>query len=641
MLLFTVNSTLILLDNQLDHTESSILYPNQYQTATCGDPALPSNVFPSSSINRPDSPTFNPPASDSQAAHPAYDATFTHGNGDLHHFNDPQASLRAIPSVLGPSTLVQEPSTQDFELQMDLDLGFSNPAHLGETNLEFRSQDIASNPVDVDSGYYSMQNQVNMASQAGIISHLPFHPDTSYFDPNITVEKVPEAEHGTFQTAADLYPHFNHPMTSDDFPKRVSILHIIPCKRDHTPVRRGQSTICECGVRRVHATCMRIPDLNDRRILERLERIHDKGGVDGAGNTALHYIAETGRRQLLDYMLNFEGIDIQCRNTLGQNFLHVLNASGFGEELASFLWKFKGFGLLDQRDHHGRTVLHGLLRHPIRQSVCREICEMYGPTPSHHLALRDNEGKDAARYLEAVSKQMFPFASYAQVDYAQTIVLLKNEAKSFIVGCSAVDESHPRPHLEEERDRKQVLAQRQGPNTEDLRGKNTLHCWAYWPPGHTSAEEDYRVQQMTQALVSGVDINSYDRDGRTPLITHICQSPPNEEESAIHSITALLTNYGANVQMVDRNGHSALYYALQKGFSKCVAILIQNGARVNHRAAGGRSLRKIAQQNLDEHASARDEEGCKKLKHCLAIMLALIDGKAVLDPTPLEEQGIP
>jgi hypothetical protein len=214
MLLFTINSTLILLDDQLEHTESSIVYPNQYQTATCGDPALSSNVFPSSSINRPDSPTFNPTASDSQAAHLGYDATFTYGNGALHHFNDPQASLRAIPSILGPSTFVQEPSAQEFERQMDLDLDFSNQAHLGEANLEFRSQDIASNPVDVDSGYYSMGNQVNMTSQAGVISHLPFHPNTSYFDPNITVEKAPEAEHDTFQTAADLLPHFNPPHDS-------------------------------------------------------------------------------------------------------------------------------------------------------------------------------------------------------------------------------------------------------------------------------------------------------------------------------------------------------------------------------------------------------------------------------------------
>jgi ankyrin repeat protein len=639
----TDDSILILLDDQIDHAESSTTYHNQHQAFTFGNHISSSNVLPYSSINRPDSPTFNPPSLDSQAAGLEYDATFTHGSGDLHQFNDPQASLLSTQSISGPSPFVQNQSARGFEPQMDFDFDLNSPAHLAEANVEFRSQDIASNPVDVDSAYYSMQSQANMTSQAGIISHLPFHPNKSYLDPNSTVEKVPEAEHGTYQATADLYTHFNSPMTSEENPQRVSILHIVPCEKDHTAVRRGLSATCECGVRKVHAMCMRIPDLDDQEILRRLKWVHYKGGlggVDGAGNTALHYIAETGRRQALDYMLNFKGVDIQCRNTLGQNFLHVLDGTGFGDELASFLWKFKGFGLLDQRDHHGRTVIHGLLRYPIKQSIFREICGMYGPIPSHYLALRDNEGKDAARYLQEREQQMYPFASYAHSDYAQTMVLLENNAKHFIVGYGAVDESHPRTRQEEERGQKQVLLQHQEPNSEDLKGENALHCFAYWPTGHTSAEEEYRVRQMTQTLLSGVDANSYDRDGRTPLITHICRSPPNEEESAIHSITALLTDNGANVQMVDRDGHSALYYALQKGFSKCVAILIQHGARVNHRAADGRSLRKIAEENLLENLSASDEEGRRKLKHWLAIMAALIDGKAVLSPTPLQEHGI-
>jgi len=164
---------------------------------------------------------------------------------------------------------------------------------------------------------------------------------------------------------------------------------------------------------------------------------------------------------------------------------------------------------------------------------------------------------------------------------------------------------------------------------------------AYWPTGRSSDEEEYRVHQMTQALVGGVDVNSYDRDGRTPLITHICESPPKEEESLIHSIVRLLINHGADVQMVDRNGHPALYYALEKGFSNCVSILIQHGARVNHRGKGGRSLRMIAYENLLLHLGASDEEGRRKLKHCLAIMSALNDGKAILNPTSREEWGTP
>jgi len=38
---------------------------------------------------------------------------------------------------------------------------------------------------------------------------------------------------------------------------------------------------------------------------------------------------------------------------------------------------------------------------------------------------------------------------------------------------------------------------------------------------------------------------------------------------------------------------------------------------------------------------ASDEEGRRKLKHCLAIMSALNDGKAILNPTSREEWGTP
>jgi hypothetical protein len=569
-------------------------------------------------------------------------ATFTHSNGGLHLFNDSQASLGSAPSIPEASNSLLAPSGDHFDHPMDLDLGFDSGTYVVGGNLESSSQNIPSHMVDADSAYFSMENQAGITSEVDVVNHQPFRHDMSFLAPGASFDTVPEADH-IFQTGADLYTPFTSSRTSDDLPRNVSILHKIPCGKDHTPVRRREIKTCECGIRIIHATCMRIPELDDHQMLKRLKNIPRRhtAVVDGAGNTALHYIAETGRKDLLDYMLISKAVDVKCRNTLGQNFLHVLDGTCFGDELGRFLRKFKGFGLLDQRDHHGRTVLHGLFRYQIKQSVRRQVLDLYGPTTAHHVALRDNQGKDAAQYLQDLSKQLFPFASYAHSDYAQTIVLLENYAKPFIVTSSAVDENPQRTPAQEMQDRILVCSQLHAPNTEDLKGQNALHCLASWPTGRSPAEEGYRIHQMTQALVSGVDVNSYDRDGRTPLITHICQSPPKEEESEIHAIVRLLVNHGADVQMVDRDGHPALYYALRNCFSKSVAVLIQHGARVNHRADGGRSLRTIARENVTLYLNESDVEGRGKLKHWLAIMSALNDGKAILNPTKLEEWGTP
>ncbi|KAL5331183.1 hypothetical protein ACEPPN_000712 [Leptodophora sp. 'Broadleaf-Isolate-01'] len=624
------------------YTMSSMAHPKQHQTVISSNLISSSNKAAGSPINRPDSPTFSPLASVPQAMDLCPDATFTYPNGGLHPSNDPQANFGSGLTIPEASNSLLDASEGHFGLSMDFELDFNSGTDIVEGNLEFRSQNIPSHIVDADSAYFSMENQAGITSKVGIINHQPFRPDISFLTPGASFGTVPEAEH-IFHNGADLYTPFTSSRTSDDILRSVSILHKIPCENDHTPVRHSEIKTCECGVRIVHAMCMRIPELDDHQMLKRLKGIprRDTGVTDGAGNTALHYIAETGRKDLLEYMLNSGAVDIQCRNTLGQNFLHVLDGTCFGDELGRFLLNFKGFGLLDQRDHHGRTILHSLFRYQIKQSVCRQVLELYGPTTAHHVALRDNQGKNAAQYLRDLSEQLFPFASYAHSDYAQTIVLLENYAKSFTVTSSAVDENPHRTPAQEMQERMLVCSQLQAPNTEDLKGKNALHCLASWPTGRSSAEEGYRLHQMKQALVSGVDVNTYDRDGRTPLITHICQSPPKEEESAIHAIVMLLVNHRADVQMIDRDGHPALYYALKSGFSKCVAVLIQHGARVNHRADGGHSLRMIARENLLLYLAASNVEDRRKLKHWLAIMSALNDGKAILNPTKLEEWGTP
>jgi hypothetical protein len=148
----------LIIVSQKDYGTSSAAYPKLYQTAIFGDSISSSSAFAGSSINRPDSPTFGPLASEYQATGLSYDATFTQSNGGLHHFNDPQASLRSGLSIPKGSNSPQHPSGH-FDLQMDLESDFNSEVYPVEGILGFRSQNVTSHPVDADSGYSTMESQ--------------------------------------------------------------------------------------------------------------------------------------------------------------------------------------------------------------------------------------------------------------------------------------------------------------------------------------------------------------------------------------------------------------------------------------------------------------------------------------------------
>ncbi|PQE20933.1 hypothetical protein CJF30_00002227 [Rutstroemia sp. NJR-2017a BBW] len=189
-------------------------------------------------------------------------------------------------------------------------------------------------------------------------------------------------------------------------------------------------------------------------------------------------------------------------NAIGQSFLHVLDASRFSDNLIEFLNPFKESGLLEQRDLHGRTVLH------VRGAI--------------QFALRDNDGLDAAQHIRTIAHAQNPYASYGHVGYAQAIVVYENIANRFIVDTSE--------------------------------------------PGNA-------VQEI-----------------------------------------------GANVNNRDRDGNTALYHAIRKGFCDCVAILLQHGAH--------------------EHLGASEQNGFDRLQKRLAVVSAIVTYRAALEPTELQARGV-
>jgi len=381
-------------------------------------------------------------------------------------------------------------------------------------------------------------------------------------------------------------------------------------------------------------------NFEDEKVLNFLSSINNMTECDGAGNTALHYAAAAGRRAIIEHILQ-SGADIQLHNSFGQNFLHVLDGTCFGGELIEFLSRFRNRGLLDQRDHSGRTILHGLLQHPIERVVCEQLVDFYGPQGSYQFALRDNQGHNAAEYLRV----QFPNSFHNHANYVQTVLLFETFAETFVIKPTSSGQIHPQTASGDHHEIPEVLQIMQtsrevtSVNREDWTGSNALHCLAQWPSGRDPPDEACRLTHLKHAIHRGVDLNSYDRDGRTPLLAHLQGCGTTEDEYSIQPIVKLLVEGGADVHMCDRDGNTALYHAVSKGFNKCVSILLQHGAHVNFVGKDGRSLRRIAQESLPTHFHVSDDSVWGKLQQRLGILRAMVDYKAELEPTTLQRAG--
>lgn len=635
--------------NGIEPLEISINNPWLYQESNWSLP-LQSSQISHLDLNLERSETPTPPVD----LH-AEDQLHLVGHSNHRFKNTPSVSSKPRDSILVQGTSLAHHNLHSISengqsINEDTDSGFYSMNVVDCNSFPERSKNPSSLAADADSGFHSMTagdcnsilgQGLGDPERGGDMSFYSFNMDISgSASSNSHIPNEVEDQHSDSNNSVATACVDPGTLREPGFTKTPSVLYRIYCDKDHRNVALGLIGACDCGITKVHAICICATSLPHYEAVRILATISNKDELDGVGNTSLHYLAAAGSKRLLQHMLSY-GVDVKRLNTFGQNFLHVLDASSFGDELIDFLDSFRGYGLLDQRDHDGRTVLHGLLRYPINLSVCRELLTFYGHSGAFQFALRDSQGRNAAHYLD-FARQQYPFVLYDHAEYIETTLCFKNTARSLIVWAEALDDTTKRkPPDKDEECAVAVLNKASSvPNSENWNGSNALHCLAFWPVGHSPDIGQFRVNHMKQYISCGVDLNSYDQAGRTPLLAHLHESQPADDESAILSIVKLLVQNGANVHSRDRNGHTAIYHAIVKGFSGCVSFLLQNGACANSRVKDGRSLRKIAQEALQLQLGADDQAGSERLKKCLAILQDLIAYSAVLEPTPLQEWGV-
>lgn len=87
------------------------------------------------------------------------------------------------------------------------------------------------------------------------------------------------------------------------------------------------------------------------------------------------------------------------------------------------------------------------------------------------------------------------------------------------------------------------------------------------------AIQNKSIQTINTLLTSGIDINAYDDEGRTPLYTAI--------NSGFLSITKHLLTMGANPNLINDNGDTPLHCAAGQNKPKTLLLLLKNGANID------------------------------------------------------------
>ena len=132
----------------------------------------------------------------------------------------------------------------------------------------------------------------------------------------------------------------------------------------------------------------------------------------------------------------------------------------------------------------------------------------------------------------------------------------------------------------------------------DDHGRNSL-LWAIWR----------QYVDIAEILIKkGADVNVQNPDdGKTPLI-YVSMHPHMREH---HHLIHMLVDAGADVNVIDKNDHTALFLSAMNGHGDCVEALLEHGAFVDHKQTfnGHTSLHAAAENGHSDVVEALLEHG--------------------------------
>ncbi|PVH75127.1 ankyrin [Cadophora sp. DSE1049] len=379
----------------------------------------------------------------------------------------------------------------------------------------------------------------------------------------------------------------------------------LPCNRG--PMFRSDET----------GTYQQVPPGILSRIRSQSVSTEDLGAVDSFGNSVLHIAAALGSP--LTYMISLIrlGADVKSLNNANQTFLHVVHIAKSGDlgyfySLLSNL-AVSSFDFL-QQDLNGQTAIHTLAQDELPWKIFSSIVQGFRTHKINFKTCRDRMGNTIAQHLQT-SRFTIPDDDDddgIQLDeydfrYARNPRYHAREARE------PHHDLHPATYVDSQSFNeyidvltygkhaqmlRTVIMAGEDPQFEDVEGCNGLHCLAkvsltLSKEGEASPNDSAqklcsrRQRYLDQLLESGVNPNSYDCEGSTPLMSFIVRLRDEESDDQTTQLLGILLKGGASINSRNRQGESALHIAVRLGRRSVTEYLLSQGANVHARTNEG------------------------------------------------------
>ena len=389
---------------------------------------------------------------------------------------------------------------------------------------------------------------------------------------------------------------------------------------------------------------------------------------DDFGNGVLHFLAARGAPlEVIAETVNL-GIDVNAKNTAGQNFLHLLlpsflcNLAENKQKFISALELLTGLGAnFHDCDCFGRSFLH-VLAH-LNLDLPLEYILNVGLSNLGTPCTRDAYGWP--RKSQASGSNLSPTLAGHDFLPGDAVTTSGVEAINAPTSSKCINES-PMCWFDETFVFKQARLLETArnaldhPTTEDSYGRNGLHCLAAaslmmkinvkQPKTFRKRKRDgnvlgiapsrltLRYEMVQNLLRAGVHANHYDDQGYTVLMSFVMHLPDGEEDRNLELLLNHLILHGADIHSRNRQGETALHIAVRLGRKIATRVLLQNGANVFARTVEGKGIwalgDKVFFKAKSEPESTEQQTLYSSVMACLAMAVRY---GAVSRPTLVQE----